>query len=74
MVPHTGDSAFHETDGEDIDMSGRDLQRVSVMVEKFRMSAIEGDMVRSSGASVVPGHCPGLLKQGVGHSWATSLA
>jgi hypothetical protein len=68
MMPCAGHIAFHKSDGEDIDMSRRDLQRVSAVVEQLWMTAIEGDMARRTGASVLPGHRLGLLKERFGHS------
>ena len=68
MVPGAGHTAFHETDGEDIDMPRRDLERMPTMVEKFRVTAIERDMARRPTGAFV------LLQQGFGHSCATSLA
>jgi hypothetical protein len=44
------------------------------MVEKFRVTAIEFDMARRTGVSLLPGHRMSLRKQGFGHSWATSFA
>jgi hypothetical protein len=49
-------------------MPRRDLQRVPAVVEKSRVTAIEGDMARWTGASVPRGHRLGLLKERFGHS------
>jgi hypothetical protein len=67
-VPGAGHIAFHDTDGKDIDMPRRDLERIPAMVEKFRVTAIEGDMARRSSVSVLSGDRLGLLRRGVGHS------
>ena len=72
MVPGARDIAVLETDGEDIDMPRRDLQRVPTMVEKFRVTAIEptwpGGLAFPSAGHRWP------AEQGFGHSCATSLA
>jgi hypothetical protein len=74
MVTCSRDIAPHKPDGEHVDMSRRDLQRASAVVEKLRVTTIEGDVARWTGASAAPGHCLSLLVKGFGHSWATSLA
>lgn len=59
-------------DGEDIDMPRGDLKRMVAVVEKRRMAAIEYD--RGTVIFLRSGHRLDVLKQGVRHSWATSLA
>ena len=68
MVPGAGDMAVLKTDGKNIDMPRRDLERMPAMVEKFRMTAVERDVARRSGASLLPGRGLRLLRKGFGHS------
>jgi hypothetical protein len=68
MVPGAGRIAFRNADGEDVDMPRRDLKRVSAMIEQPWVTAVERDVARRSGASLLPGRGLRLLRKGFGHS------
>ena len=74
MLPCARGIAVHKSDGEDIDMPRRDLERVAAVIEQFWVTAIERDMARRTGVRFLIGRRLGLLEQGFGHSCATSLA
>ena len=57
-----------------VDMPGRDLKRVAMMIEQLRVATIEYDVARWASVPFPIGRCFGLLEQRFTHSWATSLA
>jgi hypothetical protein len=68
MVPGALRTAFDNSDSEDIDMPCLDLKGVPAVVEKFRVTAIEYDVARWTGAPLLIGHRPGLQKERFTHS------
>jgi hypothetical protein len=44
--------AFRETDGEDIDMAGSDLEHMLMLVKKYRPAGVEHDAGRSRDRSL----------------------
>jgi hypothetical protein len=68
MAPGTLGAAFDKPDGEDVDMSRRDLKRVAAVVEQLRMAAIEYDVARRTDVRCLIGRRLGLLEKGFTHS------
>ena len=73
-MPGAFSAAFDNPDREYVDMSRRDLERVAVVVEQLRVTAIEYDVSRRAGGRFLIGRRFGLLEERFAHSWATSFA
>ena len=73
-MPGAFGRAFDNPDGEDVEMPGRDLECVAMMVEKLWMATVEDDVNRGMSAAFRIGHRPGLLEERFTHSCATNLA
>ena len=56
-------AACGELDREDVDMPCRDLEDAAVMIEQFRVAAVEYDMAGLIHRRFPLAHCLGLLEE-----------